>query len=54
MSSTMQVATVPNVLWDHVFAALEAWEIGVVAFVFVGVIVGVSYVLEKWGVGLHA
>ncbi|MFB6093396.1 MAG: hypothetical protein ABEJ77_00445 [Halanaeroarchaeum sp.] len=33
---------------------LEAWQIGVVAFAFVFAIVGVSYLLEKWSVGLHA
>jgi len=36
------------------FAALEAYEIGGVAFAFVVVILVVSYLLEKWGVGLHA
>lgn len=34
--------------------ALEAWQIGAVAFAFVGVILVVTYLLERWGVGLHA
>ncbi|MFB6124451.1 MAG: hypothetical protein ABEJ59_00645 [Halanaeroarchaeum sp.] len=54
MSITMQVATGTNIFWGPMLAELEAWEIGVVAFVFVGVVVAVSYLLEKWGVGLHA
>ncbi|MEF8771194.1 hypothetical protein [Halodesulfurarchaeum sp.] len=34
--------------------ALEAWQIGAVAFAFVGVILLVTFLLERWGVGLHA
>lgn len=44
---------IPPIL-GKAFAALEAYEIGAVAFVFVGFLLGVSYLLEKWGVGLHA
>lgn len=48
--------TVPisQIFWGFWLAALEAWEIGGVAFAFVGGILVVSYLLEKWGVGLHA
>lgn len=46
-------SSIPPILGES-FAALEAYEIGAVAFVFVGFILGVSYLLEKWGVGLHA
>lgn len=41
-------------IYGDALAALEAYEIGAVAFAFVGVILVVSYLLEKWGVGLHA
>ena len=34
--------------------SLEAWQIGVVAFAFVGLILIVTFLLERWGVGLHA
>lgn len=34
--------------------ALEAWQIGAVAFAFVGLILIVTFLLERWGVGLHA
>lgn len=44
---------IPPILGE-LFAALEAYEIGAVAFVFVGLLLGVSYLLEKWGVSLHA
>lgn len=34
--------------------SLEAWQIGAVAFAFVGVILIVTFLLERWTVGLHA
>lgn len=34
--------------------SLEAWQIGAVAFAFVGFILIVTFLLERWGVGLHA
>lgn len=43
-----------QIFGEWLIAALEAWEIGIVAFLFVGLIVVVSYLLERWGVGLHA
>ena len=48
-----QAGDVPSILWGSM-AALEAYEIGGIAFAFVGFILVVSYLLEKWGVGLHA
>ncbi len=34
--------------------ALEAWQIGAVAFGFVGFILMLTFLLERWGVSLHA
>ncbi|MFB6081748.1 MAG: hypothetical protein ABEJ67_02895 [Halanaeroarchaeum sp.] len=54
MISTTSVGIEAYISWAPLVAELEAWEIGVVAFLFVGVILVVSYLLEKWGIGLHA
>ena len=54
MLHTILVAMGAHILRGALLAELEAWEIGVVAFAFVGVILIVSYLVEKWGVGLHA
>lgn len=54
MLQLIQAALVSQIFGGFWIAALEAWEIGGVAFAFVVVILGVSYLLEKWGVGLHA
>lgn len=35
-------------------AHLEAWEIGVVAFAFVGYILVIAAILEQWEERLHA
>lgn len=35
-------------------AGLESWEIGLVAFGFVGVVLLVGHLLEWWEVRLHA
>lgn len=48
-----------NLFDVYIFAAqegfsLEAWQIGAVAFAFVGIILIVTFLLERWGVGLHA
>ncbi|UWG48232.1 hypothetical protein HSRCO_1955 [Halanaeroarchaeum sp. HSR-CO] len=53
MRQLSQATDYPLIFGD-VLAALEAYEIGAIAFAFVGVILVVSYLLEKWGVGLHA
>ncbi|MGM0397618.1 MAG: hypothetical protein ACQEQY_01360 [Halobacteriota archaeon] len=53
MRQLSQATEVPLIFGD-VFAALEAYEIGAIAFAFVGVILVLSYLLEKWGIGLHA
>jgi len=34
--------------------SLEAWQVGAVAFAFIGLILIVTFLLERWGVGLHA
>lgn len=34
--------------------SLEAWQIGAIAFAFVGVVLLVTTLLERWEVGLHA
>lgn len=54
MLQLTQAAPVSQIFGGFWLAELEAWEIGGVAFAFVLVILVVSYLLEKWGVGLHA
>lgn len=47
-------ATEPIILAASEGGALEAWQIGAVAFAFVGLILVVTFLLERWEVGLHA
>ena len=54
MLGTIQTVIDPTIFRAMLMAELEAWEIGIVAFAFVGVILVISYLIEKWGVGLHA
>ncbi|MFW5918781.1 MAG: hypothetical protein ACOCSF_01115 [Halanaeroarchaeum sp.] len=54
MLQLTQTGLIPPIFGGYGLAALEAWEIGGIAFAFVGLILVVSYLLEKWGVGLHA
>lgn len=42
------------VVYGAALADLASWQIAVVAFGFVFVILFIGYLLERWGLGLHA
>ena len=44
----------PTILVASEGFSLEAWQIGAVAFAFVGLVLIVTFLLERWEVGLHA
>ena len=51
MPSTVAGLLVPLVEAGH---GLPAWQIGLVAFAFVGYVLLVAALLERWEVSLHA
>jgi hypothetical protein len=43
----------PKILAAGEGFSLEAWQIGAIAFAFIGVVLLVTGLLERWEVGLH-